>query len=151
MKKTTLMIALSATIFGCAHGSPVQWETDMERAKACAEEEDKDILVYVTGSDWCLPCRLLHEHLFVNRDFLKNLNKRYILLLVDFPCTVEVSQERSTANVALAEHYNVRALPEILLLTKRGVLFGRMGFEGIAPETYEAGIEKFERSRSSCR
>jgi thioredoxin-related protein len=151
MKNLIFLTLFSASTLGCAHVSRVQWKTDMASAKACAEKENKNIFMYVTGSDWCLPCMLLHEHLFEKTDFLKKINKRYVLLLIDFPRTFEISEKKLDANGALAEQYNVRALPEILLLTKDAELFGRMGFMGIAPKDYETILRKFENTRRAPR
>ena len=37
----------------------VNWEHSYEKAKSIAKKENKQLLIFFTGSDWCGPCKNL--------------------------------------------------------------------------------------------
>ena len=49
-----------------------------------AQNEQKNLLVYFTGSDWCPPCKMLKKDFFETEEF-KALSDEYVLLYVDLP------------------------------------------------------------------
>lgn len=61
-----------------------KWLTDYENALKESKEDDKNILVYFTGSDWCPPCKKLKTDLFDSTAF-KSISDGYVLLYVDIP------------------------------------------------------------------
>ena len=62
----------------------VDWLTDYERALKEAVKQEKNVLVYFTGSDWCPPCKMLKKDFFETEAFSK-LSEDYILLYIDLP------------------------------------------------------------------
>lgn len=62
----------------------VKWLTDYETALQSAKNEEKNLLVYFTGSDWCPPCKMLKKDFFETEEFM-SLSEAYILLYIDLP------------------------------------------------------------------
>ncbi len=60
------------------------WLTDYETALVEAKKEQKNVLVYFTGSDWCPPCKMLKKDLFDTEKF-RTVSRRYALLYIDIP------------------------------------------------------------------
>lgn len=60
------------------------WSTNYDKALEKAQNEQKNLLVYFTGSDWCPPCKMLKKDFFETEEF-KALSDEYVLLYVDLP------------------------------------------------------------------
>ena len=75
-----------------------------------AEREGKLIFVdfYTT---WCLPCKLMDEDVFTDRELGRYMNERFVSLKVN-------AEEGNGVN--LASLYEVRAYPTLLFLDTRG-------------------------------
>lgn len=124
----------------------VVWETDFQQAKRRAATEHKNIFMLVTAVAWCLPCQLLHDHVFEESDLLKVLAQTYVLFVVDFSQMPERQAEQDAAQ-ALVEKYDLQILPEMLLLESDGKVFGRFEFEGTDAAVYLQSVNEFEQNR----
>jgi len=70
----TKSIILSAVLFlGIAesnHNNADEfWQTDYEQAIAQAKKEQKKIMLYFSGSDWCKPCIIWKKEVFDTETF----------------------------------------------------------------------------------
>ena len=61
-----------------------EWLTDYRIALKKAQNEEKNLFIYFTGSDWCPPCKMLKKDLFDTKEF-EMLSKKYVLLYIDLP------------------------------------------------------------------
>ena len=87
MKKALILFILPFFLSAQADFDTVKdskWLTDYDNALKEAKKEDKNVLVYFTGSDWCPPCKMLKTDLFDSTEF-KALSENYVLLYVDIP------------------------------------------------------------------
>ena len=124
-----LLVCVSVTLLSCgagrnaadggrAKGKPDHsayavdfMRTDkLSEAIARAEEEDKLVFIdfYTT---WCLPCKLMDEDVFTDRELGRYMNERFVSLKVN-------AEEGNGVN--LASLYEVRAYPTLLFLDTRG-------------------------------
>jgi len=84
----------------------VNWYTDYDKAIKQSKKQNKNLLVYFTGSDWCAPCKKLKTDLFATDEF-KTLSDDYILLYIDIPMNKDlISTQQLTHNKALLPRYN---------------------------------------------
>lgn len=120
MKKLFFLSLLFISLTGFSQVS-LDWKTDFETAKTLAKTQNKPILMYFTGSDWCAPCRHLKEDYFNSQEF-KNKSNKVILLLVDIPFRQDViSEEQLKENKALAKKYNPQnSYPTLVGLSSSG-------------------------------
>jgi len=86
MKKVLLLLFLPILINAQSETSikSTEWLTDYDKALEQAQNDDKNILVYFTGSDWCPPCKMLKKDFFDTEEF-KTLSVEYIMLYIDLP------------------------------------------------------------------
>ncbi len=104
----------------------LKWETDFETAKKLAKKENKPLLVFFTGSDWCGPCRLLHTHFFETEKFIELATKELILYKADFPRRTDlVTPEQKTVNYRIKSKYAIRGYPTVIMLNSNGEEIGR--------------------------
>ncbi|WP_010179375.1 thioredoxin family protein [Aquimarina agarilytica] len=119
MKKLlfSLFILISVTGFS----QDLDWKTDLNTAKNLAKEQNKNILVYFTGSDWCAPCKQLKEDFFKSEKFIEKADK-LVLLMVDLPFRQDIiTPEQREKNEKLIKKYNPeKSFPTIIGLSSSG-------------------------------
>jgi thioredoxin-related protein len=115
------------------------WTEDFAAAKKLAAKEERLILLDFTGSDWCQPCKMLHQRYYDTKAFKEFAKKNLVLVLVDFPFNKEQSAKQKTANEKLAKSFKVRGYPTTVVLDKSGAeLYQEVGL----PDLDLAGVIK---------
>ena len=111
------------------------WTTNFEAAQIQAKKEKKALLVDFTGSDWCPPCKKLHQEVFSKPSFIKEAQKNFILVELDFPRKVKISHDLKKQNESLAKKYKVRGFPTVLLMDANGKVFKTASYQagGVTP------------------
>jgi len=105
MKKVVIVffMVLSSMVFS---QDKVTWLTDFTAAKLEAKQSNKPIIMYLTGSDWCSPCKKLKADFFESEAFIKQ-SEKVVLLKVDLPFREDIiTPEQRVKNKALQEKYN---------------------------------------------
>lgn len=105
-----------------AHGESKGWEANLETALQQAKKEEKNVLVQFTGSDWCLPCIMMHKEVFSKQAFLSKASKEFILVELDFP---KKDKKLAEKNQPLWEKYKIEGVPTVILLDHQGKEFSR--------------------------
>ena len=124
------------------------WKANFEEAKALAVQEDKNILLVFSGSDWCAPCIKLDKVVWQSEDFKKEAEKNWIIYKADFPKkrTNQLTPELTEANKKLAEKYNKNgSFPLVVLLDKSGKVVGMTGFKNVSAIEYIKLLHSFEK------
>ena len=99
----------------------LNWETTYTNALKRSKNENKPVLIYFTGSDWCGPCIKLDKELFHTDKFKKISNEFLILLEVDSPRRKDLlSQEKISENIYLKNKYKINSFPTLLFVNFRG-------------------------------
>ena len=103
MKKIALGIILFVSTIGFAQ----DWQTDLEAAKKLATDQDKNIIIVFSGSDWCAPCIKLDKNIWQSDAFKNQSANDWILLKADFPRKKanELSKDQTAHNRKLAEKF----------------------------------------------
>ncbi|MBI9105737.1 MAG: thioredoxin family protein [Spirochaetales bacterium] len=97
---------------------PRGWVTDILEAYKTAQAEDKQILINFTGSDWCVWCKKLSKEVFLTGEFKEYADKNLVLLFLDFPSGINLSEEQVFHNQLIAQLMNVKGYPAIWLMDK---------------------------------
>jgi thioredoxin-related protein len=97
------------------------WKYNLESAKKLAKKQDKNILIYFTGSDWCPPCKMLKKDFFDTQEF-DEASKNYILVYVDMPRNQDLlSSKQMLHNKGVIAEYNKRGVfPLLKVLNAKG-------------------------------
>ena len=117
MKKIALGIILFVSTIGFAQ----DWQTDLEAAKKLATDQDKNIIIVFSGSDWCAPCIKLDKNIWQSDAFKNQSANDWILLKADFPRKKanELSKDQTANNRKLAEKYNIAVQIPIVIIACR--------------------------------
>jgi thioredoxin-related protein len=124
------------------------WQTNFDEAKKIALEQDKNIIIVFSGSDWCAPCIKLDKNIWQSESFKNEADKEWIMVKANFPRKKanELPKEQTEHNRKLAEKYNVEgSFPLVVVLDKNGKVLGKMGFKNVSPEEYIKMIHALEK------
>jgi protein disulfide-isomerase len=97
---------------------PKGWVTDIREAYKIAQAEDKQILFNFTGSDWCVWCKKLSTEVFTTMEFQDYVNENLVLLFLDFPSGINLTEDQVNHNQLIAQLMNVQGYPSIWLTDK---------------------------------
>ncbi len=142
--KTTVFTTLIILIFSAQTFSQ-EWITNFEKTTQLANQQNKNILLVFSGSDWCAPCMKLEKNIWLSNEF-KEYSQKLILHKADFPKRAKnkISKEQQKANNILAEKYNKQGLfPIVLVLDKNGKVLGTTGYKNISASEYITMLESF--------
>lgn len=123
--------------------SAQNWVTDFETAKTKAEQENKQILLVFSGSDWCAPCMKLEKNVWQTDVFKKHAKDNLVLLRADFPSRKknQLPEEQQQKNKALAEQFNPKGyFPFVVLLNTKGEVLNQLGYKSASPQEYIKNI-----------
>ncbi|MEE9350121.1 MAG: thioredoxin family protein [Flavobacteriaceae bacterium] len=107
----------------------LNWISSYDDAQKLAKEQNKQILIFFTGSDWCGLCKLLKKDFFSSDEFKAIAHDNLILYKADFPRRTDiVSAEDKKVNEALDNKYSKsrskRSFPTIVITNANGVELG---------------------------
>ncbi|MFL0169622.1 thioredoxin family protein [Tenacibaculum maritimum] len=103
----------------------VNWEGSFKEAKKKASKENKPILIYFSGSDWCGPCIKLDKELFHTQKFKEFAAKNFVLYLADFPRNNDlVTKEAKKVNKELSERYGQSSFPSVIIVDADEMILG---------------------------
>lgn len=133
----TLFLGLFAITNSAVAGGE-GWYDDFDEAAAAAKEQNKDLFVDFTGSDWCGWCIKLDKEVFAHDEFLVPAKENYILVALDFPSGEEAKAKvpNPRRNEELQAKYDVGGFPTILMMTADGEVFAQTGYQKGGPEKY---------------
>ena len=144
MKKIIFAMLILVSNYGLAQN----WQTDFEEAKRIASEQNKNIIIVFSGSDWCAPCIKLDKNIWQSEVFKSEAAEEWVLVKANFPRKKanELSKEQTEHNRKLAEKYNIEgSFPLVVILDKSGKVLGKMGFKNVTPEEYITMIHSLEK------
>lgn len=151
MKRILILLFFPALLFSqeqITDDTGVSWHTDYSKALALSKKNNKNILVYFTGSDWCAPCKKLKEDLFVTSEF-KSLSTDYILVYVDIPRNKDlISSEQYAQNKALLPKLNKKGVFPLFVVvdSKEKLLDDLSGYSMNGEIKYHLELLKKNRS-----
>ncbi len=121
--KRLLLVLLFPILLGAQSNEKIDWLTDYEKAVKKASKEDKYVLLYFTGSDWCPPCKSLKNDLFNSVEF-EALADKYALLYIDIPRNKDlISEVQMKHNKELLSKYNKKGVfPMLQIINAKGRL-----------------------------
>jgi protein disulfide-isomerase len=93
----------------------VLWKTSIAQAMAEAPQQNKQILLYFSGSDWCAPCVKMDQEVFSRKQFAEFASKNLILVKLDFPRHKKLSPDAKAQNEQLAKKVRDSRIPYFCL------------------------------------
>ena len=117
----------------------IVWHTDLNKAMELSKKENKPMMLFFTGSDWCGWCKKLQKEVFTQSEFKKWAQENVILVEVDFPKANIQTEEVKTQNRMLQQQFAVRGYPTCWFITADQLKDGKVNFTQLGQKGYEAG------------
>ncbi|SEF96619.1 thioredoxin family protein [Flavobacterium urumqiense] len=139
-------IMLSMLLFIVTIGYSQEWKTNFEVAKTEATNQNKNILLVFSGSDWCGPCIKLDRDIWKSAYFMEFAKNNLILERADFPKKKQnqLTPEIKELNQSLAEKYNKDGMfPLVVVVDKNGKVLGKTGYKNVSPQEYVNILKSF--------
>ncbi|OGS73423.1 MAG: hypothetical protein A3G95_04195 [Flavobacteria bacterium RIFCSPLOWO2_12_FULL_31_7] len=140
MKKLIAIVLLLVNI-----GFAQQTETFKQKLET-AKTENKSVLLYFSGSDWCAPCVKFKKFIVNTPEFQTFATENLVIYNADFPrlSKNKLAKEVEKENETLADKYNSKGIfPLILLLDAEGNVIKK--WEEYPKETVEEFIGKLKK------
>ena len=138
----TIVFLLSISVNSMAQQpKSLVWFLEYQQVTKLAEDENKPILLFFQGSDWCVPGKELQKEIFDNEQFVIYASKRILCLYLDFPYKNELSEEQNRHNAKLKKEFHIPAdyekgFPTIVIVGKSGkVLLQETGYNKQGPQS----------------
>ena len=123
------------------------WSTDAEAAVKQAVDENKDLLLLFTGSDWCPPCIKLEQQVLGTEEFAKQSASKFVLLKFDFPQDTLLSESLQRQNAEWADRFGVEGFPTLILLDQNQRPYAFTGFREEGPGAYLSHLSELQQAR----
>ncbi|WIO73901.1 thioredoxin family protein [Porticoccaceae bacterium LTM1] len=144
---SSIVIGLVLSASAVAGGGGKEWLTDMDQAQAIAKKEDKDILMFFTGSDWCGYCIKLGNEVFSKKEFLEYALQHFVLVELDLPSADDIiTEEQREHNEFWRVKLEVSGFPSVFLTDASADPYALTGYKKGGPKPY---IEYIEQLRAN--
>lgn len=110
------------------------WMEDYAKACKIAQDEGKPLLLAFVGSDWCPWSQKLAREILGSSVFLDAIKENTVLVWVDFPEYVSLSEGTKSQNMALKNSFDVQELPTLVLANPTGKEIAKFGYVPLAPQ-----------------
>lgn len=112
MKKIYL-IAVFCLAMVSVQAQELKWHNDVKEAIAVGTKENKPLLLFFTGSDWCGWCIRLQKEVLKTPEFTKWANDNVILVELDYPRSVPQTPEIKQQNYEIQNVLGVQGYPTV--------------------------------------
>ncbi len=99
---------------GFSHAQEVVWHQDMKKASELAIAEQKPLMLFFTGSDWCGWCIKLQKEVLLTKDFETWAAEHVILVELDFPRRKKQDKDTQIQNYQMQNLFKVRGYPTVV-------------------------------------
>jgi thiol:disulfide interchange protein len=106
-----------------------RWTSDYAAALTQAKTEKRKVLLFFTGSDWCVWCKRLDKEVLSTNEFATYARDNLILVKLDFPHETPQAPQLKAQNQKLSEKYKIEGFPTIVVLNSEGKTLSTLGYE----------------------
>jgi protein disulfide-isomerase len=147
----TLFLITISTIVYAQTETTLSWETKLNTAINKSVAENKSMMLFFTGSDWCGWCMRLQREVFFKPEFKTWADKNVVLLELDFPRRTAQDPEITKQNRELAQIFQVKGYPTVWFVTpeisdSNKINLKKMGYQGYlagGPTAWTNAANKF--------
>lgn len=93
---------------------------DWEIAKKESESSKKNILIILTGSEWCKACVKMEKNVINSNEFIEYANENLVILEVNLPRHWNYDSKVVKNFERFKNKYKTNSLPSIILVDKDG-------------------------------
>lgn len=141
--KSFLLVCAFVAAAASAQAESLKWGTDYKAALAQAKEQNRHVLLFFTGSDWCIWCKRLNQEILSKPEFAQYAAEKLVLVELDFPQRKSQSGKVKAQNAKLQDQYKIESYPTVIVLDRTGQQVGQLGYQEGGPAPFIAALSKF--------
>jgi len=138
-------VLLASLLFLNTVHAAVDWQTELPKAQAQARSEGKVVFIHFSGSDWCGWCIKLRKDVFLKPEFESYAKSNLVLVRIDFPRRTNQPPAIQKSNQKLAEQFQIRGYPTLVLLDSQGAKLGNLSYGHGGAKQLLADVDKVIR------
>lgn len=129
MKRTLLSLFMFLSLQLFASMEPqINWYTNYDSAVKEAQSTSKPLVLFFTGSDWCIWCNKLESEALDTREFINRVGDKFIFVKLDYPRTGYKDAESNTINGQLLKKYSIQGYPTLVVINSKEQNLGTTGY-----------------------
>jgi protein disulfide-isomerase len=136
--KKYIFIFLVSIVSANTYSQNLFWENDMNKAIHFSIQEQKPLLLFFTGSDWCGWCMRLQKEVFETPEFENWAKNNVVLVELDFPRKIQQSSKIEKQNSELQQLFGVQGYPTVWFVNPT-YNDGKINLEKLGSTGYVAG------------
>ena len=144
IRQLTALLALLAgtgmTAFGGSN--PVPWLTNDREAFEAARVTHRPVLMFFTGSDWCVWSEKMEEEVFSTVEFARYADQNLVLFKLEFPRSYELPEAQMKQNRSLRRQYGISGYPTVVVTNDLGEIIGRLTYHQGGPQPFLGELSK---------
>lgn len=119
--------------------STLNWHTDLNKAVKISISENKPMMLFFTGSDWCGWCIRLKKEVFNYPEFEAWTKDNVVLVELDFPRRKTIDPKILNQNRELARIFGVSGYPTVWFVNPQKLDTNKLNFIKLGKLGYLAG------------
>lgn len=115
------------------------WLTNYEQAVTQAKNQDRPLMLYFSGSDWCKPCIIWKKEVFDTESFQQYANNTIVPVKLDFPRLKKnrLPDDQVQQNESLAKKYNNEGVfPMVVFIDAEGSVIEKSSYREGGPDEF---------------
>jgi protein disulfide-isomerase len=117
----------------------LNWHTDLNKAVNISISENKPMMLFFTGSDWCGWCIRLKKEVFNYPEFEAWTKDNVVLVELDFPRRKTIDPKILNQNRELARIFGVSGYPTVWFVNPQKLDTNKLNFIKLGKLGYLAG------------
>mgnify|MGYP001301664501 FL=1 len=139
MKKLIVIVFILFVQNFHSQQSILNWHTDLNKAVNISISENKPMMLFFTGSDWCGWCIRLKKEVFNYPEFENWSKDNVVLVELDFPRRKTIDQKILNQNRELARIFGVSGYPTVWFVNPQKLDTNKLNFIKLGKLGYLAG------------
>jgi thiol-disulfide isomerase/thioredoxin len=120
----------------------VSWTSNHAAALERAKTENRHVLLFFTGSDWCPWCERIKAEIFSTAEFRRYADEHLVLVELDFPRQKQLPRALIDQNSRLQQEYRITGYPAVIVLDSSGRRVGELGYQPDGPKPFLDALGK---------
>ncbi len=139
MKNLTLSLFFLFSVSLSFSQEKLVWHEDLNKAIEVSQKENKPLMLFFTGSDWCGWCIRLQKEVFFKPEFVQWAQKNVVLVELDFPRRKAQTPEIKSQNAQLQQQFQVRGYPTVWFVKAAPNSAGQVNLSQLGKTGYVKG------------
>jgi thioredoxin-related protein len=118
--KVNFLTLITIFFLNLSHAQITKYD-DWDIAKQQSELTGKNILIILTGAEWCKPCVKMEKNVIEHQQFIEYASQNLVIFEINIPRNQNYNSKIMKDYVYFKNKYSTNALPIMILVDKNGL------------------------------